>query len=245
MENIIQKFFIFVLVLVAICSPILTVFALVDGAKVSFALIVITLIELVILLIVFKDKLLVRITTTKNQDRKKRIQKVANVVIILVAVCLLPGAWSISEEGEKSYTRDYSYNSGYEGNHSSFSSNIGNERKESGYGNYQQTKKQCQYQDCERILVDETDSYCYYHVCKKMGCKSVRYNGTEYCKIHTDEEKKQSTYNSNKSSSRKKKKYEDEYGVNDYSGADDFYEDNYDDFEGYEDAEDYYDEYAD
>lgn len=243
MEKIIQILFIVALAFIAICSPILSLLALVDGAKVSFVLIVITLIELAILLIVFKDKLLVRITTTKNQDRKKRIQKVANVVIILVAVCLLPGAWSISEEGEKSHTRDYSYNSGYEGNHSSYSSNIGNERKESGYGNYHQTKKKCQYHDCERLLVDETDSYCYYHECKKTECKSVRYNGTEYCKIHTGEGKKQNTYNSNRSSSSKMK--EDEYGVNDYSDAEDFYEDNYDDFESYEDAEDYYDEYAD
>lgn len=243
MEKIIQKFFILVLAFIAICSPILTLFALVDGAKASFVLFVITLNELAILLIVFMDKLLVRITTTKNQERKKRIQKVANVVIILVAVCLLPGAWSISEEGKQSHTRDYSYNSGYEGNHSSYFSDIGNVREESGYGNHHQTKKKCQYHDCERILVDETDSYCYYHECKKAGCNSVRYKETEYCEMHTGEEKKQKSYSSNRSSSSKKK--EDEYGVNNYSGAEDFYEDNYDDFEGYEDAEDYYDEYAD
>lgn len=115
-------------------------------------------------------------------------------------------------------------------------------KEDSGYESYQ-TKKQCQYHDCERILVDETDSYCFYHVCKKMGCNSVRYKETEYCKMHTGEENKQKSYNSNRSSSSKKK--EDKYGVNDYSGAEDFYEDNYDDFEGYEDAEDYYDEYAD
>lgn len=233
------------MVLVAICSPILTVFALVDGAKVSFMPIVITLIELVILLIVFMDKLLVRITMTKNQDRKKRIQKVVNVLIVIVAICLLPGAWSISEEGRQSHTRDYSYDSRYEGNHSSYSADTGNEREESGYGNHYQTKKKCQYHDCERVLVDETDSYCYYHVCKKTGCNSVRYEGTEYCKMHAGEEDKQKSYISNRSSSSKKKRDEDEYGVNDYSGADDFYEDNYDEFEGYEVAEDYYDEYAD
>lgn len=243
METIIQIFFILALVFIAICSPILTLFALVDGAKVAFILIVTTLIELVILLIVFMDKMLARITTSENRDRKKRIQKVVNVVIISVAVCLLPGAWSISEEGRQSHTRDYSYDSEYEGNFSSYLSDTRNEREESGYGNHHQTKKQCQYHDCERILVDETDSYCYYHVCKKMGCKSVRYKETEYCEIHTGEEKKQDTYNSNRSSSSKKK--EDDYGVNDYSDAEDFYYDNYDDFESYEDAEDYYDEYAD
>lgn len=243
MEKIFQIFFIFALVFIAICSPILSLLALIDGAKVPFMLIVITLIELVILLIVFMDKLLVRITTIKNQDQKKSIQKVANVVIIIVAICLLPGAWSISEEGRQSHTRDYLYDSRYERNHSSYRSDTGNKKEDSRYENHQQTKKQCQYQDCERILMDETDSYCYYHVCKKTGCKSVRYKEIEYCEIHTDEEKKQKSYNSNRSSSSKKK--EDKYGVNDYSGADDFYEDNYDDFESYEDAEDYYDEYAD
>lgn len=243
MEKINQILFILALVFIAISSPILSLLALVDGAKVSFMLIVITLIELAVLLIVFMDKLLVRITMGKDQDRKKGIQKVVNILIIIVAVCLLPGAWSISEEGQESHSQDYSYDSEYKGNLSSYSSGTGSMKENSGYGNHHQTKKQCQYYDCERILVDETDSYCYYHVCKKTGCNSVRYKETEYCKIHTGEENKPKSYNSNRSSSSKKK--EDDYGVNDYSDAEEFYYDNYDDFESYEDAEDYYDEYAD
>lgn len=40
-------------------------------------------------------------------------------------------------------------------------------------------------------------------------------------------------------------KKEDPYNVNDYYNAEDFYDDNYDDFWDYEDAEDYYNEYHD
>ena len=48
------------------------------------------------------------------------------------------------------------------------------------------------------------------------------------------------------SSSGKKKVYNDDsYNVNDYYDAEDFYEDYYDDFYDYEDAEDYFDENRD
>lgn len=42
--------------------------------------------------------------------------------------------------------------------------------------------------------------------------------------------------------SNKTHKVYDKYNVRDYSNAEDFYEDNYDDFDGEEDAEDYYDD---
>ena len=48
------------------------------------------------------------------------------------------------------------------------------------------------------------------------------------------------------SSNGKKKVYNDDsYNVNDYYDAEDFYEDYYDDFYDYEDAEDYFDENRD
>ena len=51
---------------------------------------------------------------------------------------------------------------------------------------------------------------------------------------------------SSSSSSSKKKVYNgDDYDVNDYYDAEDFYEDHYDDFYDYYDAEDYFDEYHD
>lgn len=46
---------------------------------------------------------------------------------------------------------------------------------------------------------------------------------------------------SNKTHNKSNKVY-DKYNVRDYSNAEDFYEDNYDDFDGEEDAEDYYDD---
>ncbi|HBL41537.1 MAG TPA: hypothetical protein DDY98_08290 [Ruminococcaceae bacterium] len=42
----------------------------------------------------------------------------------------------------------------------------------------------------------------------------------------------------------KTKKQDDPYNAKDYAHADDFYEDHYDDFFDYEDAEDYYNKYG-
>lgn len=50
---------------------------------------------------------------------------------------------------------------------------------------------------------------------------------------------------SSSKSSSSKKKVEDEYNVNDYSAPEDFYDDNYDDFWDYDEAEDYYNRYHD
>lgn len=50
---------------------------------------------------------------------------------------------------------------------------------------------------------------------------------------------------SSSKSSSSKKKVEDEYNVNDYSDPEDFYDDNYDDFWDYDEAEDYYNRYHD
>lgn len=47
------------------------------------------------------------------------------------------------------------------------------------------------------------------------------------------------------SSTKKRNKNSDPYNVNDYSDPEDFYDDNYDDFWDYEEAEDYYNSYHD
>lgn len=44
---------------------------------------------------------------------------------------------------------------------------------------------------------------------------------------------------------KRTKKYDDPYDAKDYANEEDFYDDHYDDFFSYEDAEDYYNEYGD
>lgn len=240
MEKLYQIVIVLALIFIAIGSPIATILSLTGGVEVSFIVLLVSLIELVIFLVVLMDKLLTKILSVKYRERMKEVQKVVNILIVIVAICFLPGVWSMSEEGGKGHT--YDYDSDYS-DYVDREFNMTSKGANSGYEKHQKTKNQCQYMGCERVLTDETDSYCYYHECKKMDCKLERYGGTEYCQMHGDEEEKQRAYKSDRSSSNKSE--EDQYGVNDYAGPEDFYEDNYDDFEGFEDAEDYYDEYAD
>ena len=91
---------------------------------------------------------------------------------------------------------------------------------------YERTR--CDYNDCtslEQTSVDgKAGRYCYYHA----ACLSGKSGGNH------------NSYSSTKSNSYEQK--EDPYHVYDYSDAEDFYDDNYDDFWDYEEAEDYFDD---
>lgn len=89
---------------------------------------------------------------------------------------------------------------------------------------YESTR--CDYEGCtsrEQTSVDgKPGRYCYYHA----DCLSGKIGGNN------------KSYSSTKSNSNKQ--YDDPYNVYDYSDAEDFYDDNYDDFWDYEEAEDYF-----
>lgn len=77
---------------------------------------------------------------------------------------------------------------------------------------------------------------------------SRSYSSRSYSSNNTYSSRSSSSYSSRSYStySRKNKsssKMSDPYNARDYYDAEDFYEDNYDDFWDYEDAEDYYDEH--
>lgn len=95
------------LIFIAIGSPIATILALTTGIKISFILILISQIELVIFLIVLMGKILARVFSDKNKDWVGELEKVVNILIVLVTICLLLGAWSMSEQGNKKHSHDY------------------------------------------------------------------------------------------------------------------------------------------
>lgn len=233
----------------AVAYPILFFMYLLSGMQMPFFMMLFVLFEAVILLILIMNRLINRTKRIMYDENKEKIRKAGHIIIILSAVCLLPWVWSISEEGEAERAdKEINYGSG-----SGYSSyGTGNTTDRSDHSDSYQAERKCLYSGCDRILQPVSDEnekyakYCYYHVCREMGCNAVRYGDTEYCKEHSSKAKEQDSNNSSKGSSGySKKKEKDEYGVNDYSGPEDFYEDNYDDFWDYEDAEDYYNEYAD
>ena len=74
------------------------------------------------------------------------------------------------------------------------------------------------------------------------------YSSRSYSSDNTYSSKSNSSSYSSRTYSRKStssKKSDDPYHAKDYYDAEDFYEDNYDDFWDYEDAEDYYNEHSD
>ena len=60
-----------------------------------------------------------------NEERMRKIRKAVKITAIIIAVCLLPGTWFVSEEGYKANRKkgsSYDYN--YLGSHSSYDSRV-------------------------------------------------------------------------------------------------------------------------
>lgn len=239
---------------ILIVSPIVAFASLTSGVDQPFPFLVLSLVSMAINIIIIAYRITGKKMNDSNRVRMKNIRKAVNVVTIVVAVCLIPGAWSISEDGKKeNHKRDsYDYSS-YDSFYSSYDSgsysgSSGSDSSSNGTGSYGgsasssdskiETEKKCSYSGCDNRTTSEY--YCYKHQCHKSGCERKICKDTLYCSEHQSE----GYYKEKARKEREKNKPEDEYGVNDYSDEEDFYYDNYDDFDGYEDAEDYYNEYA-
>ncbi len=100
---------------------------------------------------------------------------------------------------------------------------------------------------CEKSNSCHSNSYHSYSSSNyNRNSSSGSYNSYSSKKYETtDPTTKKYTYNYNSSSKSKKSASSDPYNAKDYYDAEDFYEDNYDDFWDYEDAEDYYNEHQD
>lgn len=235
---------------ILIVSPLVAFASLTSGIEQSFPFLVLSLACMAIDIIIIAYRIIGQKINDNNQERMKKIRTAVNVITIVVAVCLLPGAWSISEDGKKanrkkdsydynSYDSSYSsYDSGSYGGSSGSGSSSNSTSSYSSSGSKTESEKKCSYSGCDNRTTSEY--YCYKHRCHKSGCEKKIYKDTLYCSEHQSE----GYYKEKARKEQKKNKAEDEYGVNDYSDAEDFYYDNYDDFDGYEDAEDYYNEYV-
>lgn len=80
--------------------------------------------------------------------------------------------------------------------------------------------------------------YCDTHSCRKKDCYNIVADGSNYCSSHTNHTT--STPNTSSSKGTSRQEYTDPYEADKYTDSEDFYEDHYDDFDGFEDAEDYW-----
>ena len=80
--------------------------------------------------------------------------------------------------------------------------------------------------------------YCYKHTCHKSGCNDRVAENSSYCSKHQPQPVTTRPSTSTKKNTEKK----DPYNISQYDDVDDFYDDWYDDFDGYDDAEWYWDE---
>ena len=100
----------------------------------------------------------------------------------------------------------------------------------------------CKVKGCNNDAVSNS-SYCSYHrnILATSTKKTTAANKTTASKTTASSKSSSKTTASSKSSSSKKSTSSDPYNAKNYSDYEDFYYDNIDDFDGIDDAEDYYD----
>ena len=83
------------------------------------------LIEMPIVAFLITNRITFHKANGGNEERMRKIRKAVKITAIIIAVCLLPGTWFVSEEGYKANRKkgsSYDYN--YSGSHSSYDSRI-------------------------------------------------------------------------------------------------------------------------
>ncbi len=131
MEKFLVGLTFFAIIFCVIVSPIVAVLSLIGGIEQSFAFLFISLVSAAIIIITLVYWITGQKMNDTNRERIKNIRTVVNVVTIVIAVCLLPGAWSISEDGKQAKRKTdsydhYSYNRTYSSYDSGSSSSFGN-----------------------------------------------------------------------------------------------------------------------
>lgn len=106
-----------------IVSPLVAFASLTSGIEQSFPFLVLSLACMAIDIIIIAYRIIGQKTNDSNRERMKKIRTAVNIITIVIAVCLLPGAWSISEDGKKANRKkdSYDYNS-YDSSYSSYDS---------------------------------------------------------------------------------------------------------------------------
>ena len=112
-----------------------------------------------------------------------------------------------------------------------------NEKAASGYSGNSGISKTCQASGC-RSARTSGSNYCYEHTCHETGCYEKTVSISQYCSRHQPK----TATDKPKTSSKKNTEKNDPYNISQYIDVDDFYDDWYDDFDGFDDAEWYWDE---
>lgn len=133
---------------ILIVSPLVAFVSLISGVDQSFGLWVVALVSMVIDIIIIAYRIIGQKTNDSNRERMKKIRTAVNVITIAIAVCLLPGAWSISEDGKQAKRKTdsydhYSYNRTYSSYDSGSSSSFGNSSYATGsFGSSSNSQKE-------------------------------------------------------------------------------------------------------
>lgn len=135
MEKFLVGLTFFAITFCVIVSPIVAILSLACGIEQSFAFLLTSLISVAVIIIMFVYWITGRKVNDTNRERMKNTRTVANIVTIVVAVCLLPGTWSISEDGKQAKRKMDSYDSySYNRTYSSYDSRSSSSFGTSSYG---------------------------------------------------------------------------------------------------------------
>lgn len=105
--------------------PIVAFLSVVNDVHQPLPILIMALICTVIDVIIITNRITFHKTNGGNEERMRKIRKAVKITAIIIAVCLLPGTWFVSEEGYKANRKkgsSYDYN--YSGSHSSYDSRI-------------------------------------------------------------------------------------------------------------------------
>lgn len=101
--------------------------------------------------------------------------------------------------------------------------------------------QRCGVEGCNNLRMAGTGyNYCYSHTCAVSGCKDRVAKGSKYCSKH--QSINNNTSNNSKPSNKDNTSTKtDPYNAKDYANEDDFWEDYYNDFIDFDEAEQYWD----
>ena len=113
--------------------PIVAFLSVVNDVHQPLPILIMALICTVIDVFIITNRITFHKANGGNEERMRKIRKAVKITAIIIAVCLLPGTWFVSEEGYKANRKkgsSYDYN--YLGSHSSYDSRVfGSSRGES------------------------------------------------------------------------------------------------------------------
>ena len=105
--------------------PIVAFLSVVNDVHQPLPILIMALICTVIDVFIIINRITFHKANGGNEERMRKIRKAVKITAIIIAVCLLPGTWFVSEEGYKANRKkgsSYDYN--YSGSQSSYDSRI-------------------------------------------------------------------------------------------------------------------------